>query len=109
MFAHTDVDYEPFITAIEKAVDLQPDSLSKSPLRLEVTIQPNGVDCGFHIPFNTCSLTRFVLERVEDSPVANLKDDWEPPTSTAVEVRQYRKELCKAITALPFAVTGRNY
>ena len=108
LFAHTDEDYAPFITAIEKVLALEPESLAKSPLRLKVTIQPNSVDCGFHVALNARSLAQFVLEHDEAPPAANLKDDWVPPTSTAVEVRQYRKALCSTITALPFAMTGRS-
>jgi hypothetical protein len=38
------------------------------------------------------------------SAVANLKDDWQPPSSALPEVRQYRKQLVQHVTALPFGV-----
>jgi hypothetical protein len=37
VFAHSDEDHAPLITAIESAVALDPDTLSKNPLRLKVT------------------------------------------------------------------------
>jgi hypothetical protein len=45
-----------------------------------------------------------MLDRNEGAPVANLKDDWQPPPSALPEVRQYRKQLVQHITALPFGV-----
>jgi hypothetical protein len=46
-----DTMLRPFITAIELAVavGVDPGTLSKKPLRLDVTVQPNPVDCGFHV------------------------------------------------------------
>jgi hypothetical protein len=44
------VDEKP--AAIELAVGLDPDTLSRSPLRLEVAVQPNSVRCGFHVALN---------------------------------------------------------
>ena len=108
MFAHSDEHYAPFITAIELAVGVDPGTLSKNPLRLDVTLQPNPVDCGFHVVLNARSLTKFMLDRDEGAAVANLKDNWQPPPSTLPEVRQYRKQLglVQHITALPFGVGG---
>jgi hypothetical protein len=40
-----------------------------------------------------------MLDRDEDSAVANLKDDWQPPSSALPEVRQYRKQLVQHVTA----------
>jgi hypothetical protein len=79
LFAHSDEYYAPFITAIELAVGVDPATLSKNPLRLKVAVQPNSVDCGFHVVLNARSLTKFMLDRDEGSAVANLKDDWQPP------------------------------
>jgi hypothetical protein len=62
------------------------------------------VDCGFHVVLNARSLTKFMLDRDEDSAVANLKDDWQPPPSALPEVRQYRKQLVQHVTAFPFGV-----
>ena len=45
-----------------------------------------------------------MLDRDEDSPVANLKDDRQPPSSALPEARQYRKQLVQHATALPFGV-----
>jgi hypothetical protein len=42
-----------------------------------------------------------MLDRDEGAPVANLKDDWQPPPAALPEVRQYRKQLVQHITALP--------
>jgi hypothetical protein len=67
-------------------------------------VQPNGVDCGFHVVLNARSLTKFMLDRDEGSAVANLKDDWQPPSSAPPEVHQYRKQLVQHVTALPFGV-----
>jgi hypothetical protein len=98
VFAHSDEDYASFITAIELAVAADPGALSKNPLRLKAAVQPNSVDCGFHVVLNACSLTKFMLDRDEDAAVANLKDDWQPPPSTPPEVRQYRKQLVQHVT-----------
>jgi hypothetical protein len=65
------------------------------------------VDCGFHVmssSLNARSLTKFMLDRDEDSAVANLKDDWQPPPPALPEVRQYRKQLVQHVAALPFGV-----
>jgi hypothetical protein len=69
-------------------------------------VQELQVDCGFHVVLNARSLTKFVLDRDEDSAVANLKDSWQPPSSALPEVHQYRKQLCivQHVTALPFGV-----
>ena len=40
-------------------------------------MQPNALDCGFHVVLNARSLTKYMLDRDEDAPVANLKDDWQ--------------------------------
>jgi hypothetical protein len=42
------------------------------------------------------------------SAVANLKDDWQPPSSALPEVRQYRKQLLvqQHVTALPLFGAG---
>jgi hypothetical protein len=69
-------------------------------------VQPNSVDCSFHVVLNARSLAKFMLDRDEDSPVANLKDDWQPPFSTLPEVRQYRKQLVQHVTALSFGVAS---
>jgi hypothetical protein len=45
-----------------------------------------------------------MLDRDEGSAVANLKDDWQPPSSALPEVRQYRKQLVQHVTALSFGV-----
>jgi hypothetical protein len=45
-----------------------------------------------------------MLDRDEDSAVANLKDDWQPPSSALPEVRQYHKQLVQHVTALLFGV-----
>jgi hypothetical protein len=50
-----------------------------------------------------------MLDRDEDSVIANLKGDWQPPTSPLPEggeVRQYRRQLVQYIAALPFGVAG---
>jgi hypothetical protein len=89
------------------AVGVDPATLSKNPLRLKVVaVQPNSVDCGFHVVLNARSLTKFMLDRDEDSAIANLKDDWQPPSSALPEVRQYRKQLVQHVTALSFGVTS---
>jgi hypothetical protein len=44
-------------------------------VRLDVAVQPNPVDCGFHVVLNARSLTKYMLDRNEGAPVANLKDD----------------------------------
>jgi Ulp1 family protease len=93
LFAHSDEDCASFITAIELSVGVDPATLSKNPLRLEVAVQPNSSDCGFHVVLNARSLTKSKLDRDEDSAVANLKDDRQPPSSALPEVRQYRKQL----------------
>jgi hypothetical protein len=49
-----------------------------------------------------------MLDRDEGAPVANLKDDWQPPPSALPEVRQYRKHLVQHITALPFGVASAS-
>jgi hypothetical protein len=108
MFAHSDEHYAPFITAIELAVGVDAGTLSKNPLRLNVSVQPNALDCGFHVVLNARSLTKYMLDRDEDAPVANLKDDWQPPPSTLPEVRQYRKHLVQHLTALPFGVASAS-
>jgi hypothetical protein len=73
---------------------------------LEVAVQPNSVDCGFHVVLNARSLTQFMLDRDEDSAVATLKEDWQPPSSALPEGRQYRKQLVQHVTALPFGVAS---
>jgi hypothetical protein len=72
VFAHSDEDYASFITAIELAAGVDPDTLSKTPLRLKAAVQPNSVDCGFHVVLNARSLTKFMLDRDEDFAVAPL-------------------------------------
>jgi hypothetical protein len=73
---------------------------TKNPLRLKVAVQPNSVDCGFHVVLKRARslITKFMPDRDEDSPVANLKDDWQPPFSALPELRQYRKQLVQHIT-----------
>jgi hypothetical protein len=94
LFAHSDEDCAPFIPAIELAVGVDLATLSKGPLlRLKAAVQPNSVDCGFHVVLNVRSLTKSMVDRDEDSAVANLKDDWQPPSSALPEARQYRKQL----------------
>jgi hypothetical protein len=66
----------------------------------------NPLDCGFHVALNARSLTKYMLDRDEGAPVANLKDDWQPPPSALPEVRQYRKQLVQHITALTYGVGG---
>jgi hypothetical protein len=105
LFAHSDEHCAPFITAIELAVGVDPGTLSKNPLRLDFTVQPNPVDCGFHVVLNARSLTKYMLDRNEGAPVANLKDDRQPPPPALPEVRQYRKQLVQHITALPHSVS----
>ena len=68
----------------------------------------NPLDCGFHVVLNARSLTKHMLDCDEDAPVANLKDDWQPPPSALPEVRQYRKQLVQHITALPFGVASAS-
>ena len=68
----------------------------------------NLLDCGFHVVLNARSLTKYMLDRDEGAPVANLKDDWQPPPSTLPEVRQYRKQLVQHITALSFGVASAS-
>jgi Ulp1 family protease len=41
---------------------------------LKVAVQPNSADCGFHVVLNARSLTKFMLDRDEDSDVANLSE-----------------------------------
>jgi hypothetical protein len=53
---------------------------------------------------NARSLTKFMPDRDEDSAVANLKDNWQPPSSALPEVRQYRTQLVQHVTALSFGV-----
>jgi hypothetical protein len=53
--AHSDEHYAPFITAIEMAVGVDPGTLSKNPLRLDVSVQPNALDCSFHVVLNARS------------------------------------------------------
>jgi hypothetical protein len=48
-----------------------------------------------------------MLDRDEDATIANLKDDWQPPSSARPEVRQYRKQLVQHIAALPFDVAAQ--
>jgi hypothetical protein len=48
---------------------------------------PNPLDCGFHVVMNARSLTKYMLDRDEGAPVANLKDDWQPPPPALPEVR----------------------
>jgi hypothetical protein len=68
-------------------------------------VQELQVDCGLNVVLNGArSLTKFMLDRDEDSAVANLKDAWQPPSSALPEVRQYRKQLVQHVTALPFGV-----
>jgi hypothetical protein len=69
-------------------------------------VQPNSVDCGFHVVLNARSLTKFMLDRDKNSAVANLKADWQPPSSALPEGRQYRKQLVQHVTALPFGVAS---
>jgi hypothetical protein len=104
LFAHSDEHYAPFITAIELAVGVDAGTLSKNPLRLNVSVQPNALDCGFHVVLNARSLTKYMPDRDEDAPVANLKADWQPPPPTLPEVRQDRKHPVQHLTALPLGV-----
>jgi hypothetical protein len=65
MFAHTDSDYSPAIGQIENLVrsGSTPPSdvvLTRSPKRLQVTVYPNGIDCGVHVLFNAKSLAMHV-------------------------------------------------
>jgi hypothetical protein len=60
---------------------------------------------------NARSLTKSMPDRDEDSPVANLKDDRQPPSSALPKPRQFRKQLVKHVTALSFdvGVGGSTY
>jgi hypothetical protein len=59
----------------------------------EDQVQELQFDCGFHVILNLRSLTKSMLDRDEDSAVANLKDDWQPPSSALPEVRD-RLRFC---------------
>jgi hypothetical protein len=50
-----------------------------------------------------------MLDRDEDSTIANLKDDWQPPSSALPEIHQYRKQLVQHIAALPFGAGTSSY
>jgi hypothetical protein len=93
--------------AIELAAGLDPDTLPKSPLSLEVAVQPNIAHYGFHAALNARSPTpKSMHNRDGDSTIANLKDDWQPPTSAPSEVRKYRKQLLQHIAAPSPEPTG---
>jgi hypothetical protein len=72
LFARTDSDHSPAIGQIEiektwsAAASLLPllwyVVLTRSPKRLQVAVQPNGIDCGYHVLFNAKSLAVHVNE-----------------------------------------------
>ena len=50
LFAHTDLQYAPYIAALEDIMKVDRGTFTRNPFRLPVTIQPNGHDCGYPVP-----------------------------------------------------------
>jgi hypothetical protein len=63
---------------------LQEDQVQE--LQADQAVQKLQAASGFHIVLNARSLTKFMLDRDEGPAVANLKDDWQPPSSALPEV-----------------------
>jgi len=111
MFAHTDLQYAPYIRTLEKVLDLSEKCITRSPSRLAVTTQPNSFDCGYHVVLNALSIADHVISNgkkdEEGNAIVNLDmKAWTPPLSTPSEVRIYRKELAERAAALPFGGVG---
>jgi hypothetical protein len=49
-------------------------SITQSPTRLRVSVQPNSYDCGYHVIFNLRSLADYVLEKEEGADCT--LDNW---------------------------------
>jgi hypothetical protein len=107
LFAHNDLQYAPAIAILEKVLKLRCKTITRSPTRLDCTIQPNSYDCGYHTVLNAMSISDYIINDDDDANgclVLNLDLlAWTPPTSTPLEVRVYRKELHEKIDALPYA------
>ena len=110
LFAHSDLQYAPAIAILEKVLKLRCKTITRSPTRLDCTIQPNSYDCGYHTVLNAMSISDYIINDDDDANgclVLNLDLlAWTPPTSTPLEVRVYRKELHEKIDALPHAVSA---
>ena len=108
IFAHSDLQYAPFICTLEQVLKLNRNAITRSPKRLPCTVQPNGFDCGYHVVINAHSLADFVVNEGHDDEDGNLflnldLTAWLAPISTPTDVRNYRKLLEKKVAALPFA------
>ena len=109
IFAHSDLQYAPFISTLEKVLKLNNRAITRSPKRLPCTVQPNGFDCGYHVVINAHSLADFVVNEGHDDEDGNLflnldLTSWLAPISTPTDVRNYRKLLERKVAALPFAM-----
>jgi hypothetical protein len=108
IFAHSDLQYAPFISTLEQVLKLNNRAITRSPKRLPCAVQPNGFDCGYHVVINAHSLADFVVNEGHDDDDGNLflnldLTAWLAPISTPTDVRNYRKLLEKKVAALPFA------
>jgi hypothetical protein len=83
-------------------------STARWPSKIAPSTDPMEVVVPASVRLLQCALaarsrTKFMPDRDEDSAIANLKDDWQPPQPQPYrlpEVHQYRKH----IAALPFGV-----
>ena len=101
LFAHSNIKYEPAIALIETLINRSPlfgaAALTRSPIRLETAVQPNGVDCGFHVVLNAKSLAEHVCEQWWGHRHLG------PPVSGVREVNAFRRDLGRRCLQLPLA------
>ena len=101
LFAHSNIKYEPAIALIETLINRSPlfgaVALTRSPIRLETAVQPNGVDCGFHVVLNAKSLAEHVCEQWWGHRHLG------PPVSGVREVNAFRRDLGRRCLQLPLA------
>ena len=101
LFAHTDLQYAPYIATLEDIMKVDRGTFTRNPFRLPVAIQPNGHDCGYHVILNSRSLADFVLgfESPGDDEISLEK--WPCPTSTPPEIKLFRENFAAEVAALP--------
>jgi hypothetical protein len=102
IFAHSDLQYAPYIAALEIILKVDPGTTTSNPFRLPVTTQLNIHDGGYHVIANSRSLADFVLSfNFDEGGVETSLEKWDPPTSTPPVIRLFRKNFAAEVERLP--------
>jgi hypothetical protein len=100
LFAHSNTSYATAIDLIQTLVNRSPlftdVALTHSPICLETAVQPNSVDCGFHVVLNAKSLAAHVNG-------GGTIDTWVPPASGVREINAFRKSFGRRCLQQPLA------